>query len=247
VTEALRRLLGSPAGFCLAMVVFFAWLLAADRFVGLPGQLALGAVTWVVLIAACRPVAFEQRVLVGLVIVIASSFEVFASLIWGLYHYRLGNIPMFVPPGHGLVYLTGLKVSESALVRRHGRAFVGAVLVAVVAWAAAGLTVLHRLDVVGAIGAVCFVAFLLWGRAPAVYGGVFLAVAALELYGTALGTWTWVGVIPWAHLPAGNPPSGVAGGYVLFDVLAIALAPGARSLVAGLPGLGRRRLAMARR
>jgi hypothetical protein len=221
------------------MVVYFGWLLAVDRVVGLNGQIALGVVTWLVLIAACRPIVFEQRVLVGLVVVVATSFEVFASLIWGLYHYRLGNIPMFVPPGHGLVYLTGLKLSESPAVRRHWRAFVGAALLAVTAWTIAGLSVLHRMDVVGAIGAVGFVVFLLWGRAPTVYGGVFLAVAALELYGTAVGTWRWVAVIPWVHLPAGNPPSGVAGGYVLFDVLAIAAAPAVCALIGAAPDMAR--------
>ncbi len=73
--------------------------------------------------------------------------------------------------------------------------------------------------------------FLLRGRAPLVYAGVFAAVAALELYGTAIGTWAWAGVIPWWHIPQGNPPSGVAGGYVLFDVLAIALTPAVYRLV----------------
>jgi hypothetical protein len=61
--------------------------------------------------------------------------------------------------------------------------------------------------------------------APTVYCGVFVAVAALELYGTAIGTWRWAEVIPGLGLPDGNPPSGVASGYVLFDVLALAAAP----------------------
>jgi hypothetical protein len=50
-------------------------------------------------------------------------------------------------------------------------------------------------------------------------------VAALELYGTAVGTWTWAQTIPGTGIPNGNPPSGVASGYVWFDVTALALAP----------------------
>jgi hypothetical protein len=63
---------------------------------------------------------------------------------------------------------------------------------------------------------------LLWTRIP-VYAGVFLAVAVLELYGTAIGTWTWEAVVPGLGLSQGNPPSGVASGYVVFDILALLL------------------------
>jgi hypothetical protein len=55
-----------------------------------------------------------------------------------------------------------------------------------------------------------------------VYAGVFFVVAALELYGTALGTWTWEPMVPGLGIPQANPPSGVASGYVLFDVAALA-------------------------
>ena len=67
--------------------------------------------------------------------------------------------------------------------------------------------------------------YLVRGRAPAVYAGVFLVVAGLELYGTALGTWNWAEAIPGTGVPQGNPPSGVASGYVWFDIVALALAP----------------------
>ena len=44
--------------------------------------------------------------------------------------------------------------------------------------------------------------------ANGVYAGVFFMVAALELYGTAIGTWTWSASVPVLGLSAGNPPSG---------------------------------------
>jgi hypothetical protein len=47
----------------------------------------------------------------------------------------------------------------------------------------------------------------------------------LELYGTAIGAWTWAAVVPGTPVPTGNPPSGIAGAYVLFDIAAIAFAP----------------------
>jgi hypothetical protein len=50
-------------------------------------------------------------------------------------------------------------------------------------------------------------------------------VAALEFYGTAIGTWRWKAELPGLGIPDGNPPSGVAAGYVWFDVMALLVAP----------------------
>ncbi len=77
-------------------------------------------------------------------------------------------------------------------------------------------------DASGTIGCAFLVGVLIWTRRP-VYAGVFVVVVALELYGTAVGTWTWESVVPGLGLSQGNPPSGVASGYVVFDVLALAL------------------------
>ena len=54
---------------------------------------------------------------------------------------------------------------------------------------------------------------------------MFLVVASLELYGTAIGTWRWERDLPGLGIPDGNPPSGVASGYVWFDVMALLVAP----------------------
>ena len=88
----------------------------------------------------------------------------------------------------------------------------------------------------GAIGAAILVLFLLRGRAPAVYAGVFFAVAYLEIYGTAVGTWRWATEIPGVGVADGNPPSGAACGYVFFDIAALYLAP---ALLAGWSRLRR--------
>ena len=50
-------------------------------------------------------------------------------------------------------------------------------------------------------------------------------VGALELYGTSIGTWHWAATLPGLGIPDGNPPSGVASGYVWFDVMALLVAP----------------------
>src|SRR5712691_9044807 len=208
------------------MAVVFTAALGADQLVGRGGQLVIGLVAFAVLVLACRPLPAERRAQVAVVVAVATCFEVLGSIIWGIYRYRLGNLPLFVPPAHGLVYLTGLQVSRLELVRRHEREFVRLILVLGLSWAAIGLSgVLGRVDVIGAFGILVFSTYLFVGPAPTVYGGVFLAVAGLELCGTAIGTWRWAAVVPGLGLPDGNPPCGAASGYVLFDIAAMALAP----------------------
>jgi hypothetical protein len=211
-----------------ALVGYAAAMLAADRFVGPPGQVVLGIVTAAVLVVACRPLSLQERAQVVGVVFVATCFEVIGSVLWGVYRYRLGNLPLFVPPGHGLVYVTGLYISRLAHVARNERGFVRFALVTGALWGVLGLTgVFGRVDVFGAIGVGCFAIFVFRGPAPTVYAAVFLVVAWLEWYGTALGTWRWAEALPWVGIPDGNPPSGAASGYVLFDILAMELAPAA--------------------
>jgi hypothetical protein len=217
-----------PGYAAVGLSVYLAGFLAVDHFVGLHGQLLIGALTWAVLVAVCIPLSAERRAQVALVVAVATTAEVTGSIIWGVYSYRLHNLPLFVPPGHGLIYLTGLSLSRSfarpRLLRRTA-------LVVVVTWGVLGVTVLPRADWGGALGVVLLAAFLARGRAADVYAGVFLVVAAMELYGTAIGTWTWATTIPGTGVPDGNPPSGVASGYVWFDVVSLALAPYLLALV----------------
>jgi hypothetical protein len=198
-------------------------LLALDHFATYPEQIALGALTWCVLMGALCLAPLERRAQALGVVCFATIGEVTGSLIWGVYHYRLHNLPLFVPPAHGLVYLTGLSLATAA--RRHAPALVATAAVAAATWGLLGLTVLPRRDVAGAFGVPLLLVFLWRGRNRAIYAGVFLVVATLELYGTAIGTWRWAHDLPGLGIPDGNPPSGVASGYVWFDVMALLVAP----------------------
>lgn len=182
------------------------------------GQLLLGFTTWAVLAGLLALHARAVRLQALAVVVIATMGEIVGSLIWGLYTYRLDNIPAFVPPGHGIVYLCGF--SLVTLSARRPSVLIGIGAVGAAGWGIAGVSVLAASDLAGAIGCAFLVAVLLHTRRP-VYAGVFLAVAALELYGTAVGTWTWAGVVPGMGITQGNPPSGVASGYVVFDIVAL--------------------------
>src|SRR5213595_1406717 len=206
-----------------AIAAYLAALLAVDTQVSLHGQLLLGALTWIAVVVAARPLAPERRAQVAVVICAATVAELTGSILWGVYTYRLHNLPTFVPPAHGLVFIAGLSLSEA--LRRHARPLV--LLAAAIAstWGILGLTVLPRTDAAGALGVPLLLAFLWRSRARAAYAGVFLVVAGLELYGTAIGTWRWAAALPGLGIPDGNPPSGVASGYVWFDVMALLLGP----------------------
>jgi hypothetical protein len=210
-----------PPWYAVAGPAYLAALLAVDTQVGLRGQYALGALTWLVLLAALRPLPGLARAQALGVVAFATVGEVTGSLVWGVYRYRLHNLPLFIPPAHGLVYLSGLALA--GVVSR--KLVVGVAAVGAAGWGIAGLTVLPRLDVAGAFGVPLLCLFLWRSRSRAVYAGVFLVVAALELYGTSIGVWHWARELPGLGVPDGNPPSGVASGYVWFDVMAMLVAP----------------------
>lgn len=227
--EESQNPLSLPLPFAGTVLCVIAGFLALDHFADVDEQLLLGAATWAILIASLGPLGREDRARALLVVVVASCAEVIGSIVLGAYTYRLQNLPAFVPPGHGLVYLAGLRISQSAPVRRHPRAFVRAVIAIVAAWGVAGLVLLGRTDALGAITGALLIYVLIRGRAAPLYAGVFLMVAFLEIYGTSIGAWHWAATTPDTPLPAGNPPSGIASVYVLFDIAAISLA-GARPL-----------------
>jgi hypothetical protein len=210
-----------PRWYALAGPAYLAALLAVDTQVGRGGQYALGAATWIVLLCALLPLAPLARAQALGVVVFATVGEVTGSLLWGVYHYRLHNLPLFIPPAHGLVYLSGLALVGVV----SSRVLVACAACASLGWGIAGLTVLPRLDVAGAFGVPLLCIFLWRSRSRATYAGVFLVVAALELYGTSIGTWRWARELPGLGIADGNPPSGVASGYVWFDVMAMLTAP----------------------
>jgi hypothetical protein len=222
-----------PRHYAVVLPAYLAALLALDTQMGLRGQLVLGALTFVVLAAALRPLPPLARAQAIGVVLFATIGEVTGSLVWGVYHYRLHNLPLFIPPAHGLVYLSGVALSRSL----PDRAVVWAAATGAAAWGISGLTVLPRLDVAGAFGVPLLLLFLWRSRWRATYAGVFLVVAALELYGTSIGTWRWAQGLPGLGIPDGNPPSGVASGYVWFDMMALLVAPALVGLARGVRGI----------
>jgi hypothetical protein len=234
---AAKHPLSAPLPFAAMVLCVIATFLALDHYASPGQQLLLGAATWAILIVSCVSVEPQDRARALVVVLVASCAEVLGSIVLGAYTYRLENLPAFVPPGHGLVYLAGLRISQSESIRRHPRAFVGAVIAVVAGWGIAGLLVLGRTDALGAVTGALLIYVLLRGSKATLYAGVFVMVAFLEIYGTSIGAWHWAATAPNTPLPAGNPPSGIASVYVLFDIAAIALAPRVLAALETIPRL----------
>jgi hypothetical protein len=209
----------------MAWLTLVLWL---DRAGGGGGpwlERGLGVLTWVVLAVALSRVGPMVRAQTLVVVAFATAVEYVFSPTLGVYTYRFHGVPAFVPPGHGLVYLSAFALGHAGMLERHRRAAVGAVLVVGGAWASYGVLVAERTDALGAFWFGCLAAFLLWGPSQAVYVGAFLAVSWLELVGTHLGTWVWSASDPTGWVSIGNPPSGAAGGYGWFDLAGLLASP----------------------
>ena len=204
------------------LLVYTPILLFEDgRLRSLMPQVGLGVLTFIVLWCCTRYLEPGLRRQVWVCVVVATLFEVFGSLVWGVYRYRLGNLPLFVPPGHGIVYLFGLLAASTPVVQRYGRRVAYVVLTAAAAWGIAGLTVLPlatgRIDLQGALCLPVFAYFLLRSPRWPLFAAIFIIVSELEIFGTSFGNWYWMPVAPWTHIPSGNPPSVIAGGYCVID------------------------------
>ena len=212
----------------LAMMGWLSMVLWLDRADGGHGhwlQRGLGVLTWVVLAVALARVDPVVRVQTAVVVAFATVAEFVFSPTLEVYTYRFHNVPMYVPPGHGLVYLSAFALGHARFVERHPRACAGVVLVVGATWSSYGVFLAHRPDALGAFWFACLAAFLFFGPSKAVYVGAFMAVSYLELVGTHLGNWVWGSHDPTGWVSIGNPPSGAAGGYGWFDLAGLLAAP----------------------
>jgi hypothetical protein len=218
--------LGAPAS--LVMMGWLSVVLWLDRAGGggdLWLQRGLGLLTWLVLVAALVRVSPLVRAQTAVVVAFATVVEYIFSPTLEVYVYRFDNVPAYVPPGHGLVYLSAFALGHAAFVRRRRAWWEVAVVVVGGLWAAHGLWVADRPDLLGAFWYGCLVLFLVFGPSKEVYIGAFVVVSWLELLGTHLGNWAWGTVDFTGWVSIGNPPSGAAGGYGWFDLAALLAAP----------------------
>jgi hypothetical protein len=186
--------------------------LALDQAVEFWGQAATSVAVWVLFLHCLSRAEPEEQIALTACVVYATLGEIFLALAWGLYDYRLGNIPLFVPPGHALLFVLGRQLARHLSPR----------MVAVVPMAAAPFVLWLAVSGVDTLGVplfAIFVACLIFGGAKRLYAVMFVLALAMELYGTRIGNWTWNAHVPWLGLTAVNPPIAAGAFYCVLDLL----------------------------
>jgi hypothetical protein len=180
------------------------------------GQIAASAVAWIVCFGLFLRSDPRGRPALLACLIIATAGEIFLSLVWGLYAYRLGNIPLFVPPGHVLLFYLGTQIAARVPPRGEWWIALGALpVVMVFAWSG------H--DTLGPLLYGLFVACMLVSRSRKLYATMFVLSLAMELYGTWIGNWAWSREVPWLGLNTINPPIAAGAFYCVLDLLVVSV------------------------
>lgn len=210
---AFREVRTDPGAIsAVAIVGLIVGGLALDQFAGSYGQPVVSLMAWFALALVLVRSAPRDRHALTSCLIFATGGEIFLSLIWGIYDYRSGGIPLFVPPGHVLLYALGCRLCVIVPVR-------SAHAVGVAAAAAAVLCACAYGDMLSLPLTMLFLLALRHGPAPRLYATMFVLALMMELYGTWLGNWTWRGAVPWFGWSTLNPPFAAGAFYCMLDWL----------------------------
>ncbi len=199
----------------IAITAIIAGGLAFDQTVDFWGQTLTNVGIWAAFLYWLRRARAEDQLTLAVCVFYATLGEIFLSLVWGLYEYRLYNVPLFVPPGHALLFMLGRILAERA------RDWI----VWFVPLVATPFVFLLAVTGLGTLDALLFALFLLCilsGRAGKLYAVMFVLSLAMEVYGTWLGNWTWAPVAPWLGFTTINPPLAAGAFYCMLDMLVVA-------------------------
>jgi len=188
--------------------------LALDARSDLLAQALIGAAAWGVLAWVMRGADRDLRRVILACLVLSTAGEMFLSLVLNLYTYRLGNVPLFIPPGHALLLLLGISLSKR-ITERQALVVIGAAGLYSLGAAVTGVDTLGLL----LFALLAVIAFVL-PRQRRLYASTFTLALALELYGTWLGNWTWDRELP-LGLVTTNPPVAAGAFYAALDALTI--------------------------
>jgi hypothetical protein len=177
------------------------------------GQIAASVWCWVALLAFMHGTRGDLRLIIMACLVWATLGEIVASLVWGLYLYRLHNVPMFIPPGHVLMLLVALYLTA----RLRSWVFAAA---PVIAAAYAVYATWKGIDMLSVVLTPIFILGLVFSRSRNLYAATFLLALPLEFYGTWMGNWRWEPQAPWLELSMANPPVCIGAVYCARDALA---------------------------
>ena len=175
-------------------------------------QPVVSLLSWTALLWVAAQSTPRHRVELAACVVLATAGELFLKDVWGLYDYRLGNLPLFIPAGHALVFAAAARVSHAA------PAWLPRAVVVVFA-AVVGYGAWRGYDTFGLLWFAAFVAYIRFSANPRLCATLFLVAFAIEAYGTALGGWRYHTVEPWFGLTTTNPPVWIGAIYCTLETL----------------------------
>lgn len=159
----------------------------------------------------------RRLMLIG--VAVATVGEVSFSLLIGMYEYRLRNVPLYVPPGHAILYAAVFQFIREPWVRRHTRQVVIACYALGTMFSIGWLLAYD--DIYGCICFGVFSALIFYKRESRLFFvSMYLLVAYLELIGTYFHCWSWPPYLlnKWPAIASANPPSGISVFYMGFDI-----------------------------
>jgi hypothetical protein len=201
----------APAWTIVALIMLG---LLVDQHVPVWGQHAVSVITWAMLLFWLARSTPDTRTSMILCVTYATAGEIFLSLVWGLYEYRLHNIPLFVPPAHALVFVLGIAISK-----RMPDSIIWAVPLAAappviaLAWIGA--------DTMGLILYALLLLCMIFSQGRKLYAVMFMLSLGLEIYGTAIGNWYWLHEVPVTGWTTLNPPLAAGTFYCMLDMLVV--------------------------
>ncbi|MEP7116751.1 MAG: hypothetical protein ABI880_04180 [Acidobacteriota bacterium] len=175
-------------------------------------QPVVSAWAWLALGVVATVGSRAHRVELVACVLLATAGELFLKDVWGLYEYRLGNLPLFIPAGHALVFAAASRMSQRA--PQWLPLAVATLCVLMVGYGA-----WRGYDTFGLVWGVAFLAFVWLSENPRLCATLFLFALAIESYGTALGGWRYYAVEPWFGLTTTNPPVWIGAVYCTLETL----------------------------
>ena len=180
------------------------------------GQIVVSAAAWLMFAGLVAQSPPRARPALIACLLFATAGEVFLSLVWGIYEYRLANIPLFVPPGHVLLFFLGVQIAARIPDRSEWWiALLALPVVTLFAW--------QGRDTLGPLLYGLFVACMLLSPSRKLYATMFVLSLVMELYGTWIGNWVWAAQVPWLGLSTTNPPIAAGAFYCVLDLLVVSV------------------------
>ncbi|MDG1397467.1 MAG: hypothetical protein P8P88_03690 [Polaribacter sp.] len=182
-------------------------------------QLMLNILMGLAFLAMLYRANSRARKLMIIGVVLGFVGEHFFSRVLGMYTYRLDNVPLYVPFGHGVLYARIFRFSKASLVKKYHKqieSFLSILMIIV-----AAIYMLFFNDLFGFIMTIV-VFLILWKRPKErlFFFSMYMLVVVLEIGGTAFGAWKWPNTAfgIFEFLPSNNPPSGISLFYFLLDI-----------------------------